>query len=117
MRKKYIGKPALPFLIFYFSLFIPGLSLAQPRITLDSCISRALESNYSIKIIRNELKQAENNLNYAPFMPTVSANAGQKQSLSDSKVLTGGEDRGIDNAKTNALSAGVALNWRLFDGM
>lgn len=116
MKKDYI-KSILLFFILYFSLFAPELSFAQQRITLDSCIARALESNYSIKIIRNQQRQAENNLNYAPFLPTVSANAGQKQTISDSKILTNGEDRGVDGARTDALSAGVSLNWRLFDGM
>lgn len=117
MKKQYIGKSALLFFIFHFLLFMPELSRAQTRITLDSCIARALESNYSIKIIRNQQQQAENNLNYAPFLPTVSANAGQKQTLSDSKIITDGEDRGMNGARADALSAGVSLNWRLFDGM
>ncbi|MFR8080786.1 MAG: hypothetical protein ACLU6Z_03500 [Odoribacter splanchnicus] len=35
----------------------------------------ALESNYSIKIIRNQQRQAENNLNYGPFFPTIGIDA------------------------------------------
>ena len=117
MKRHYIGKLSLAFFIFHFSFFIPMLSGAQPRITLDSCIVRALESNYSIKIIRNQQQQAENNLNYAPFLPTVGVNAGQKQTLSDTKILTDGVDRGVNNSRSDALSAGVGLSWRLFDGM
>lgn len=99
-----------------FSFFIPDTARAQGRLTLDSCIARALEANYSIKIIRNELSQAENNLNLGPFLPTVSVNAAQRQSVTDSKVLVSGEDRGMNGSRSDALSAGVALNWRLFDG-
>lgn len=98
-------------------VFVPGISSAQSKITLDSCIARALEANYSIKIIRNEQYQAENNLNYAPFLPALGASAGQKQTVSDSKVVTNGEDRGLNGSRSDALSAGVALNWRLFDGL
>lgn len=110
-----MGKYSLLFFIVCF--FIPGFSSAQVKITLDSCIARALESNYSIKIIRNQQRQAENNLNYGPFLPTIGIDAAQKQSITDSKVVSDGEDRRADNSRSDALSAGVSLNWRLFDGM
>ena len=45
-------------LVFLF----PREIVAQSEITLDSCIARALEANYSIKIIRNQQQQAENML-------------------------------------------------------
>lgn len=112
-----MGKYILLFFILGFSFFFPGNAVAQERISLDSCIARALESNFSVKIIRNQQQQAENDLNYAPFLPTVSANAGQRQTVSDSKVLTDGQNRGLNNSRSDALSAGVGLNWRLFDGM
>lgn len=105
------------FFILYYSFFNPAETVAQSIIPLDSCIARALESNYSVKIIRNQQQQAANNLNYAPFLPSVGVNAGQKQTISDSKVLTNGEDRGLNNSRSDALSAGVGLNWRLFDGL
>ncbi len=103
--------------LFSFFFFIPDLAQAQGKLTLDSCIARALEANYSVKIIRNEQYQAENNLNYGPFLPSVSVNAGQKQSITDSKVLASGEDRGLEGSRSDALSAGVVLNWRIFDGL
>ena len=112
-----MGKYSLLFFIVCFLFFIPGFSSAQVKITLDSCIARALESNYSIKIIRNQQRQAENNLNYGPFLPTIGIDAAQKQSITDSKVVSDGEDRRADNSRSDALSAGVSLNWRLFDGM
>lgn len=114
---RYMGKYALLFFIFHFSFFIPALSFAQEVITLDSCIVKALESNYSIKIIRNQERQAGNNLNYAPFLPVVGVNAGQKQTIADSKVVSEDEDRGLNNSRSDALTAGVGLSWRLFDGL
>lgn len=107
----------LLFCVFCWAFFIPERGTAQSKITLDSCIARALESNYSIKIIRNRQQQAENNVNYAPFMPTLGITAGQRQNIQDSKVVSGGEERKLDASVSDALSAGVALNWRLFDGM
>ena len=57
---------------FQFSIFN---CFAQERKTLPECIAQALESNYSIKIIRNEARMAKNDLNYSTFLPTVDANA------------------------------------------
>lgn len=115
--KKDSFKIVLIVFLFHFSFFIPHPGVAQQLVTLDSCIARALEANYSIKIIRNQQKQAENNVNYAPFLPSLGANAGQKQNITDSKVVTNGEDRGVNASRSDALSAGIALNWRLFDGL
>lgn len=112
-----MGRNVLLLFILYFSFFVKNESLAQSKLTLDSCITRALEANYSIKIIQNQQQQAENNVNYAPFLPSVGANATQRQTISDGKVITNGEIRETDNARADALSAGVALNWRLFDGL
>lgn len=104
--------------VLSFQCFTSGGEVAaQGKLTLDSCIARALEANYSIKIIRNQQLQAENNVNYAPFLPSVGANAGQKQTISDSRTTSNGEYRELDNSRSDVLSAGVSLNWRLFDGM
>ncbi len=88
-----------------------------PLITLDSCISRALQSNYSIQIIRNQQRQAQNNLTASPFLPTVALAASQNQTIARGTAETDGTAATQDWARTNALSAGVALNWTLFDGL
>lgn len=100
-------------LVFLF----PREIVAQSEITLDSCIARALEANYSIKIIRNQQQQAENNVNYAPFLPTLGITAGQRQNIQDSKMVSGEEERKQNAVVSDVLSGGVVLNWRLFDGM
>lgn len=77
-----------------------------------------MESNYSIKIIRNQQRQAENNLNYGPFLPTIGIDAAQKQSITDSKVVSDGEDRRADNSRSDALSCLEFLSTGvLSDGM
>lgn len=103
--------------ISVFSLLTFCCVRLQAQITLDSCVARALEENYSIKIIRNQQLQAENNVNYAPFMPALSANATQRQNIQDRKTVSDGVERKSNAETANALSVGVALNWRLFDGM
>ena len=95
-----------------------GLNAQQKKtVSLEECIEKALEANYSIKIARNQEKVAGNNLNYSPFLPTLGVNAGQKETVNDGKTITNGEERSLDNSRSDVLTAGVGLNWRLFDGM
>lgn len=90
---------------------------AQGVLTLDSCIRRALEANYSIQIVRNQQQQAENDVTAGPFLPVVSLKASQNQTISNGKIESMNGNRNQDWARSNSLSAGVALNWTLFDGM
>lgn len=85
--------------------------------TLDSCIRQALRANYSIQIIRNAEMQAKNNVTIGPFLPTVALQASQDQTIANSKTESNGVTNTQNWARSNSLSAGVALNWTLFDGM
>ncbi len=85
--------------------------------TLDSCIRQALRANYSIQIVRNEEMQAENNVTIGPFLPVVSLQASQDQTIANRKMESDGVADEQDWARSNNLFAGIALNWTLFDGM
>ncbi len=94
-------------------ILLPLLASGQDVMTLDEAIKIALEKNYSLKIVRNEQNMAENNVTPGPFLPTLSGSG--RQSLTDLSVASsnnpdGGKDR------TNQYSAGISLNWKLFDG-
>ncbi len=110
-------KAWLLFTVFCFSFGMLPRTHAQQRMTLQECIEQALESSYSIKIARNLQQVADNNASYAPFLPTLGVNAKQTQNNTDNKTITNGEERTSTGAVSNVLSAGVALNWRLFDGL
>lgn len=104
--------------VFCFQFFMgTALSAQESRVTLEQCIQQALEANYSIKIVRNQESIADNNANYAPFLPSVGIDAQQTQRLNDTKTTVSGEDRKVNGATSDVLSAGVSLNWRMFDGM
>lgn len=92
--------------------------VAQRRLSLADCIAKALESNYSVKIIRNETSMAKNNVNYSPFLPTVEATAEQSQQRNNMKTENAsGVENKLDGVNVNSYSVGVGLNWRLFDGL
>lgn len=112
-----IGKTALCLFLLHF-LFSISLCSAQQRLTLKECIAQALRSNYSIKITRNEATQARNEVNYSPFLPTLDANVRQEQTRENIKTENEtGEVSKLSDVKRDNYSAGVALNWRLFDGL
>ncbi|MCU0457895.1 MAG: TolC family protein [Bacteroidales bacterium] len=96
-------------------LLLSALSLAagaQKLMTLDEAILQALESNYSLKITRNDETIAGNNVTLAPFLPSVTGTGRQSQTNNNTESSSAGEDRSL----TNAYAAGLSLNWRLFDG-
>ena len=104
--------------IFLFSLCLPAMLNAQEQIYLDDCIRMALENNYQIKVARSERDIAEKTISIAQYLPSVTVRGQQNQSFSN--IKTENVSSGIfeiDNSRTDAYSAGINLNWRLFDGL
>jgi outer membrane protein TolC len=93
-------------------LLSPLAALAQEKMTLDEAIMKALENNYSLKISRNDESIAGNNVTPAPFLPTVTGTGRQAQTDNYESSSDGEESR-----RTNVYTAGVSLNWRIFDGL
>jgi outer membrane protein TolC len=93
---------------------------SQELMTLEQAVSIGLTNNYGIIISQNTLAEARNNATRgnAGMLPKVGLNAGYTKGLSDArvKVYTGNElDKA--NAQSDLLTAGVGLNWKLFDGL
>ncbi len=99
-------------------LLVAGHASAQQGLTLEECLRRGLESNYGVKIARNDAQIAANNVTYAPFLPTLTARAQQRQDgyaareVYDQVSLNKESDYTVDT-----YGADVTLGWRLFDGM
>jgi len=95
-------------------LLITPLTLeAQKTMSLDEAIVTALQNNYSLKISRNDETIAGNNVTLAPFLPTVTGTGRQSQT----ENTTESSSNEADKSMTNLYSAGVTLNWRIFDGL
>ncbi len=94
-------------------LFFTLAAEAQETMTLDEAIMKALENNYSLKISRNDEVIAGNNVTLAPFLPTVTGTGRQSQTDNRTESSSGSPDK----TRTNLYSAGVSLNWRIFDGL
>lgn len=68
-------------IVIFFLLICPLGVTAQETLTLSDCISKALESNYGIRIAKNEEQIERNNQNYSSFLPSLSAEGTQKDRL------------------------------------
>jgi outer membrane protein TolC len=73
----------------------------------------ALENNYSLKISRNDETIAENNVTLSPFLPTITGTGRQSQTNNNTESSAASSDK----TRNNLYTAGVTVNWRLFDGL
>lgn len=103
-----------------FLLLITISSSAQRMLSIEEAIATSLQNNYNILLAKNDSAAAALDYSYknAGFLPRVNGNLGtvwnnnaQKQILSDG---TKRESKGL---KSNNITAQLALNWTLFDGM
>lgn len=108
------------FLIPFFLLIAGHLSAQQRLLTVEEAIATALQNNYNILLAKNDSAVAALDYSFrnAAFLPRVNANVGtvwndnaQKQTLAD------GTKRENNNLKSNNVTAQLALNWTLFDGL
>ena len=95
-----------PVLIFAWLGFSLSLS-AQETLTLSRALETALSNNYGIILSRADLEVAEINNNWgnAGRYPTIGFDASDNLS----REL-------LDRTTSNRLSAGIGMNWTLFDG-
>lgn len=103
-----------------FFMIISSLSSsAQDLLTLEEAVRVALENNYSIQIVRNNQRIADNNNSFGNygFLPSVDAGiSDQENRNSQETVRSDGTVREGDGLKSDNLSADIRLNWTIFDG-
>ncbi len=105
-------------LVFFILGSVPALS--QRPMTLQKALQIALENNYGILLQKNEAKVSENNntLGNAGFLPTVGLDLTLNNTINTThQEQFSGTVKDVNNAKNNSLSAGVALDWTVFDGL
>ena len=106
-------------IVIFFLLICPLGVTAQETLTLSDCISKALESNYGIRIAKNEEQIERNNQNYSSFLPSFSAEGTQKESIINSKRkdANSGTEKKFSGSITDNYGANINLNWTIFDGL
>ncbi|MFA6336147.1 MAG: TolC family protein, partial [Bacteroidales bacterium] len=98
-------------------LLLPLIGFGQEQITLEQCISHALENNFSVKISGNQLQIAKNNVTPAPFMPTLTVGSKQSKNSMQQRNLSEEGDREKSSSTGGSVINSANLEWRLFDGL
>ena len=109
------------FFITLLGLFLGVYSSqAQNLLTVKDAIEIALIQNYDIQLSKNVKEISTESVSYgaAGFLPTVTANATQNNSILNlEQTQSSGVVRSLKNAKNNSLNYGVSLGWTVFDGL
>jgi len=107
--------------LFLFILFISSvLSFSQELLTPEEAIKIALQNNYSINIARNEAEIATNNsaIGNAGMLPNLDASGSYSKSINNTtQEFFDGRRVERDGAESSTLTAGISLNWTIFDGL
>lgn len=101
-------------------LFVSVNASAQERLTLEKAVQIALENNYDIKLTKNDIDLAKNNVTRANagMLPIVTGNFSTNNTTSNTKqTLSSGETQERNGARNSNLSYGPVINWQIFDGM
>lgn len=111
---------------FGYILWIAVLSLfsiegmAQQKLNLDNAIEISLDFNYGIRLVKQDLATAENNnqIGNAGMLPRLNISGTQNFSTTNSQQeFLSGQINDRKGAQSDALNAGVQLNWTIFDGL
>jgi outer membrane protein len=106
--------------LFVTILFISfGASRAQQFLTPDSAVRLALKNNYDIRMGRTsaDIDRVNNTAGNAGMLPNVGVTGTDALILDKlNQHLSDGTSSSNLNSQSNSLSAGIALNWTLFDG-
>jgi len=107
------------FIFFVILIFACIASPAQKLLTADSAAAIALKNNFDIRIARTtaDISKRNNTAGNAGMLPEAGITATDAYSLGHvNQHYSDGTSATKANANSNSLSAGIALNWTLFDG-
>src|SRR5688500_3822922 len=118
MKRKWHMK--LKFIIILFILITGNMKLqAQEIMTVEEAVRIALENNYDIRIVSNDLKIDKENVTIgnAGMLPKVEAVINDNNSIQNSsQTRSDGTVTTLDDARNSSYNYGVNLGWTVFDG-
>jgi outer membrane protein len=103
-----------------FALSAGDILHAQKLLTIEEAIAEALKNNHDITLAKYDSASAAIDYSFkrAAFYPRLNANTGIVFNNNDQRQkFSNGTEREINGIQSNNLTAGIALNWTLFDGL
>lgn len=94
-------------------------ALGQETLSLKEAIALALQNNYDIKLVNNDLQITKNNVNpgNAGFLPALQGNFRESGSRQNTvQTSSTGIEKKADGVRNTNMNYGVALDWTVFDG-
>jgi outer membrane protein len=107
-------------ILFPFLLMTAISSHGQRLLTLEEAIATSLQNNYDILLSKNDSAVAALDYSYrnAVFIPRLNGTIGTVWNNNNQKqTLANGTEREGNHLKSNTVTAQLALNWVLFDGL
>jgi len=101
-------------------MLMNSIVFGQEKLTLDQAVVIALENNYDIRIVSNNVEVADNNQNVknSGYLPTVAVSAGGNYSNNNATIETqDGTQQTINGVEANSYNASIGVNYVLFNGM
>ena len=95
-------------------------SFAQEKLSLQEAIAIALQNNYDIKLVSNDVQIARNNNNLgnAGILPRLDGTFNEAGSLQNTvRTQSNGNEQTLNGVRNTNMSYGVALGWTIFDGL
>lgn len=110
-------------LILLFGALTSQAQNNRPQVhslTLQECLTRGLENNYAIRMVKNRQQVSDNNATAANagLLPTIDVSASYGGNLHTTRSTSRTTDVTTTerNALDGTLDAGIDLNWTIFDG-
>lgn len=103
----------------FLILLLAGNLQAQERLSLEQAVQLTLENNFDIKLNKNDVEQAKNNVSRANagMLPVVTGNFSTNNNVLNTKqTLSNGQIQERSGAKNSNMVYGPVLNWQIFDG-
>ena len=107
-------------LLVFISIFLfLNFSISQEELTVEKFISKVIENDFSIQIVKNEsiIAANENNIGNAGYLPTLFLEGSQDLTLNSARQeFLGNQINEAENAQNTAFQVGALLDWTIFDG-
>lgn len=106
-------------ILAFFSCLFTFTALGQENLTLETIVSRVLENNFDVRIVRNSVQEAANNntIGNAGYLPEIGITAEQNWSKNNTRQeFFSGQVNQADGAKNTSTNAAIRLEWTFFDG-
>ncbi len=114
------GRRGTLFCLMTVLIWNTQMAFAQQKLSLEQAIAVALDNNYDIKLVNNDIQVTKNNVNLgnAGMLPRVEgsfSDGGSRQNIT--RTQSNGNQQTLDGVRNTSMNYGASLGWTIFDGL